>query len=242
MRLTCPCCGSINSIEALLTDAAARQAVAAALELPAGLGERLLRYLGLFRPQGRALAWDRAARLLEELRAAIDAGQIERHGQTWPAPLDYWRLALDQMLDSRPTLALPLKSHGYLYEIIAGLARKAGEQRAARDEVADERARARQGERAGAMHSAAALTGALASGGYPPAAVSAPSGPPERQEVDAPRPPARVPPPAHFRRLAQTLLGKSDLETPHESARSIPGDSGRVGAADPGPASGAAGG
>lgn len=211
MRLTCPCCGSINSIEALLTDAAARQAVAAALELPAGLGERLLRYLGLFRPQGRALAWDRAARLLEELRAAIDAGCIERNGQTWSAPLDYWRLALDQMLDSRPTLALPLKSHGYLYEIIAGMARKAGEQRAAREEVAAERARAREGERAGAMQSAAGLmdnakniAGSPENGNRVDAHIDETAG-----AILIARRPDRVPPPANFRQLAQTLLGKT---------------------------------
>jgi hypothetical protein len=234
MRLTCPCCGAVSSLEGLLTDAAARQAVAAALELPAGLGERLLRYLGLFRPQGRALAWDRAARLLEELRAAIDAGQIERNGQTWPAPLDYWRLALDQMLDGRPNLALPLKSHGYLYEIIAGMARKAGEQRAARAEVADERARARQGERGGAMQIAADLVdhaknrarlpdnGNCVASSRAGARIDETTG-----EILGDRRPARVPPPAGFRRLAQTLLGKTDPETTDaDPARPVPGHAG----------------
>ncbi|MDG4595510.1 MAG: hypothetical protein P9F75_07420 [Candidatus Contendobacter sp.] len=214
MRLTCPCCGSVNSLEALLTDAAARQAVATALKLPAGLGERLLRYLGLFRAQGRVLGWDRVARLLEELLVAIEAGHIERHGQTWSAPLDYWRLALDQILDSRPTLVLPLKGHGYLYEIVAGLARKAGEQRAARAEVADERARAREGERSGQVQSAAALANPWA------------SVPPEGQGADVPRPSASRPP-ADFRRLAQTLRGKTDPEmTDADPARPVPGDAG----------------
>ena len=214
MRLTCPCCGAQHSLEALLTDAAARQAVVAALALP-GLGDRLARYLGLFRPAGRGLTWDRVARLLEELNAAMATGQIERHGQVWPAPLDYWQLALDQILDSRPSLTLPLKSHGYLYEILVGLSRKAADQRAARQEAADEQARARQGERSGPLQSAAALLPARAE---PPA---------------APRP-ARVPPPADFRALINKLTGKRQ-ETPDDAdlPPGIPESAGRSGDADP---------
>jgi hypothetical protein len=187
MRLTCPCCGAQNSLEALLTDAAARQAVAAALALP-GLGDRLTRYLGLFRPTGgRGLTWDRVARLLEELNAALAAGQVERHGQVWPAPLDYWKIALDQMLDNRPTLTLPLKTHGYLYEVVTGLSRKATEATAVRQEADEERARARDGERCGQMQPAAAVLAA-------------------RPEPRAGKP-APVPPPAAFRDLLNRLKG-----------------------------------
>ena len=215
MRLTCPCCGAQHSLEALLTDAAARQAVAAALALP-GLGDRLVRYLGLFRPAGgRGLTWDRVARLLEELNTALAAGQIERHGQVWPAPLDYWKLALDQMLDSRPTLTLPLKSHGYLYEILVGLSRKAAEASAARQEVAAEQARAREGERRGQMQSAAALTVALPA---PPAGEGAG----EREATRLPR----VPPPAAFRDLIKNLTGKlvvsETLDAPADLPPGIP--------------------
>lgn len=205
MRLTCPCCGAQNSLEALLMDATARQAVAAALALP-GLGDRLARYLGLFRPQGRGLAWDRAARLLEELRAAIAAGQIDRHGQTWPAPLDYWALALDQILDSRPTMTLPLKSHGYLYEILVGMSRKAAERHAARREAADEQARARDGERHG-MQSAGAMLASVAPGSSPEPGLSTEPSPPADPRRPGERPP-RVPPPADFRALIGQLTGK----------------------------------
>ena len=226
MRLTCPCCGAQNSLEALLTDAAARQAVAAALALP-GLGDRLVRYLGLFRPPGRGLTWDRVARLLDELNAALAAGQIERHGQTWPAPLDYWKIALDQILDSRPTLTLPLKSHGYLYEILVGLSRKASDARAAQAEVAAEQARAHAGDRRG-MQPAAALTAALPS---PPVG----EGPGERGRT---RPP-RVPPPADFRALLGKLTGQLihreevSADAAPDLPPGIPGSAGRPGDADP---------
>jgi len=125
MNLTCPCCAGRFSIEAALTDDAARAAVAAALKLPAPLGDLILRYLALYRPVNRALSWDRAARLLAELLEPIHAAQLTRNGRVWPAPLELWRAALEQMLEKRDTLTLPLKSHGYLFEVVVGLAGKA---------------------------------------------------------------------------------------------------------------------
>jgi biotin operon repressor len=79
--------------------------------------------------------------ILEELRAPIAAAQIERHGRTWPAPLEYWKAALEQMVQLRDQakLQLPLKSHGYLLEVIAGMSDKAE----AKAESAQERAAAR---------------------------------------------------------------------------------------------------
>ncbi len=124
MRLVCPGCGFTAGMEAYLLDASAREAVLLALKLPAPLGDRVLRYVGLFRPVGRALTWDRVERLLGELLPPIAEAKVERHGRTWPAPLDYWSMALDEMLGRRDTLVLPLKSHGYLFEIVAGYANK----------------------------------------------------------------------------------------------------------------------
>ena len=122
MRLTCPCCGATLSLEALLNDSAARQAVAIALSMPADLGPRLLRYLGLFRPAQRSLTWERAASLLNELHGLIEAGEIRRHGRSWRVSPADWASALDEIQGRRPSLTLPLKSHGYLLEILAGLA------------------------------------------------------------------------------------------------------------------------
>lgn len=125
MQLTCPACNARFALESALTDAAAREAVAAALKLPAPLGDRLLRYIGLFRPRKQALAWSRATRLLTELNELITAGEIQRNGAVFPAPLPVWRDALDAMLAKRDKLRLPLTTHGYLLEIVAGVAEKA---------------------------------------------------------------------------------------------------------------------
>ncbi len=124
MQLTCPVCFARYSLEAALSDDDARRAVAAALKMPAPLGDLVLRYIGLFRAPKRALSWDRAARLIEELLVPMQAGRIERHGRTWAAPLDAWRAALTDMLDRRDKLQLPLRSHGYLFEVITAQANK----------------------------------------------------------------------------------------------------------------------
>lgn len=203
VRLTCPCCGASNGLEVLLADRSAREAVAAALGLPAGLAERLLRYMGLFRPRERALSWDRAARLLSELNEAVGAAQIERNGQTHPAPVEYWKTAIDQMLDGRDMLVLPLKSHGYLFEIIAGLSQRAEDKRAARHEVAEERERTRQGERHGLIQRA----GALAAG-----VIETPNGAQigcGTGEILTEQRPQRTPPPPEFRALVNKLKGKT---------------------------------
>lgn len=115
------------TIDVLIAHEGARAAVLAALQLPAPLGKLLLQYLAMFRPAKRQLSWERVGALLEELRAPIAAAQIERHGRTWPAPIEYWKAGLEQMVQLRDAkkLQLPLKSHGYLLEVIAGMSNKA---------------------------------------------------------------------------------------------------------------------
>lgn len=127
MKLCCPACGSVFSLDVLLASESARGAVMSALELPAPLGKLLIQYIALFRPAQRQLSFDRVARLLEELRQPISDAKIERNGRLWPAPLDTWRAAITEMLALRDAqkLRLPLASHGYLFEIIASQADKA---------------------------------------------------------------------------------------------------------------------
>lgn len=207
MRLTCPCCGATLSLEALLNDVAARQAVATALALPAALGPRLLRYLGLFRPAQRSLTWDRAASLLAELQTLIAAGHIQRNGRSWPAPHAVWQAALDAILE-RNNLTLPLKSHGYLLEIIAGMADRA---EARQEDQIEEQRRSPRPESGSGMQAVTALLARV----RPAAAgsVAEPPAPPTPLPA-RPAPPPRTPPPAEFRNLARTLRGLSTAENP----------------------------
>lgn len=125
MRLTCQACGAVISLDAALGHDGAREAVQLALQIPAPLGKLLVQYVALFRPAQRQLSMDRLASLLGDLLPMIDAAQIERNGRLFAAPHPYWQQALESMLAGRDKLNLPLKSHGYLLEIIAGYADKA---------------------------------------------------------------------------------------------------------------------
>ena len=127
LKATCPECGMTGDMAAFVTQGEHNIAVAAALEMPALLSSRIVRYLGMFRPASRSLASAKLARLLTELKENITSGVIERKGITRDAPLKVWMLALDQLLE-RPPSNLPLSSHGYLYEVVANCAdRHAGE-------------------------------------------------------------------------------------------------------------------
>lgn len=118
IRGICPECGLSADLAAFVTQGEHNQALAAALEIPAILGPRVVRYLGLHRPPSRALSGAKAVRLLSELRDAIVSGQIERKGVVRPAPLKAWLAALDTLLE-RPPSKLPLSGHGYLFEVVA---------------------------------------------------------------------------------------------------------------------------
>lgn len=128
MKLTCPNCYETLSLAALIEHDAAREAIKLALEFPAPLGKLLLQYASLFKPAQRALSMDRFASILNELLPMIQAAQIERNGRAWPAPQAYWQQAFETMWSGRDKLTLPLKSHGYLLEIMSGFANKASAQ------------------------------------------------------------------------------------------------------------------
>jgi len=125
MRLICPECGAVGSIAQFASDLDARAAVDIIAHVPGDIGIAMLGYLSLFRPAKRVLTWPRAHRLLADLQELMAAPCVQRRGKDWPVTPLMWRQALEQMVDARPRLTLPLKSHGYLLEIVAGLADKA---------------------------------------------------------------------------------------------------------------------
>ena len=122
MKTKCPNCGAIHSLDSLLAveDAADLMAVLAGLD--AAIGKAALRYLGLFRPARSQLSFGRAAKLLAELMPDIRRGAISRNGTEYPAPPAAWLYGFQTALDARDAgrLKLPLKSHGWLYEVVGG--------------------------------------------------------------------------------------------------------------------------
>lgn len=121
MRTRCPSCGATLSLDALIAHDGARDALAAAFKLSGPLGAALLRYLALFRPDKRELTMDRVARLVNELLPDLQVQRITRNGQVHEAPTEAWLWSMEQALAARDSgrLAMPLKGHGWLYEVIS---------------------------------------------------------------------------------------------------------------------------
>lgn len=120
MKVKCAACGAVHSLDALVANEAASLALNAALLVNGELGRALIGYLGLFRPAKSSLTFERVATLLNELAPMISAQTIQRDGREFNAPPEAWVYAINQMLATRHSLKLPMKSHGYLLEIIAG--------------------------------------------------------------------------------------------------------------------------
>lgn len=124
MNTRCPNCGAVHSLDSLISDAEAAEVLKMLLELDADIGKAAIRYIGLFRPHKSQLSWGRTAKLLKELLPQIQTASIERDGTAYAAPIEAWLYALHEVLAAREAgrLKTPLKSHGYLYEILVGWA------------------------------------------------------------------------------------------------------------------------
>jgi len=127
--VTCPNCRATASLDVFLSEDSVRDALDAVIAAhPAGetLIKPMLRYVGLFAPAKSRMAYSRLASLIGEITPAMRAAEIERNGRRWPAPLAYWQSAFETVLNAahQGGLSLPLKSHGYLLEIIARMSSK----------------------------------------------------------------------------------------------------------------------
>ena len=122
MKTRCPCCGAENSLDALIAHEQAWQSLWTLASIGGPMTQGLVQYLGLFRPSKSSLSQARMYSLMSELIPDIRAGEIRRNGQVHPAPVAAWTYAFNEVLTARDSgrLKTPLKSHGYLYEIIAG--------------------------------------------------------------------------------------------------------------------------
>ena len=121
MKTRCPCCGAENSLDALIEHDAAREALWTVAQIGGPMSTGLVRYLGLFRPAKSALSQSRMVTLMAELLPMMQAGQIQRDGHAYPAPPPAWAYAFGEVLAARDSgrLKTPLKSHGYLLEVIS---------------------------------------------------------------------------------------------------------------------------
>lgn len=122
MNITCPGCGFCAALNIFTSDVDARHFAQLMGKVPPEISDQVLMYIGLFAPAKHKMTFARGRRVLAELVPLIEARQIERNRRSWPAPVSAWRDALAYMIDSRAKLTLPLKSHGYLLEVLVGMA------------------------------------------------------------------------------------------------------------------------
>lgn len=125
MQIQCPCCGEQFPFEAGFADADGKQLAALFAKLEPKLGRAVLNYLRLFSPAKRGLRMTKAIRIVEELLALVESGQVQRDARTTeskPAPPRLWAAGIEQMIAQRDRLSLPLDSHNYLRAVVFGIA------------------------------------------------------------------------------------------------------------------------
>ena len=121
MKVKCPACGAAMSLDALIGHDEARAALVELSGISDELVRACLKYLGLFRPAEKDLTFARVAKLLGELRPMMQAAEISRNRQSYPAPREAWIWAFGQVLAARDAgklNRLPLTSHGFLLETL----------------------------------------------------------------------------------------------------------------------------
>lgn len=120
----CPSCGAEFDLAVAFAHETDQRALArlAAVSIP--LGARVLQYVQLFRPARQRLTARKKIKLLLEVLPDLERRAITHKGRDWPAPLETWAQAIDQMLAARDAgrIELPMKGHAYLYAILAGMA------------------------------------------------------------------------------------------------------------------------
>ena len=124
--LSCPVCGAEFDLAVLFSHEHDQRALARLASVSIPLGSRVLQYLALFTPPKQRLTAAKKIKLILQLLPDLERGAISWKGRDWAAPRTAWAMAIDQMLAARDAqrLELPMKGHGYLYAILAGMADK----------------------------------------------------------------------------------------------------------------------
>lgn len=197
---TCAACGAEESLDSLLCrmveDDQVRVLIASVMTNSFPLGGSVVRYLRLWKPHGQKLRLTTVHKVLAELVPDIHRAVIERSGRIWAVSQDDWQRGFESVFDAatKGTLALPLKTNGYLYEV---LMRGANQVEAKREESVE-------AHRRGRAHAAGAQSvGAL----LEQAAAIAPAAPAVSPQIRVEQPAKRVESPL-VRRMKAELAAK----------------------------------
>jgi hypothetical protein len=123
MKLICPGCGAIASAECWMNDANCRETLLIVSRLPAPLPKTTLAYISLFRPGKQSLSWKKALRLVGGIEELTGKGFVHVQGRVdRNCPARIWAQAMEQMVERRIGLTLPLPNHTYLCKVAYDLA------------------------------------------------------------------------------------------------------------------------
>lgn len=124
--IMCPVCASELSLEQITSHLDDERAFARLVALSVPMAHLVVQYIGLFTPPSQRLTLRKKVRIIQQLLPDLTRQEITFKGRDWVALSSSWEQAIEQMLAARAAgrLDLPLKSHGYLYAILAGMADK----------------------------------------------------------------------------------------------------------------------
>lgn len=142
MHVTCPTCSDSFPIAAgfLETDGKRFGMLLAGMEPT--LGRATVDYLGLFTPAKQKLRLSRAVKIVAALDALVREGIVcrdERQGVRRAASVSQWVAGIEQMLEQRARLTLPLLNHNYLRSVVFGIADQAA---ASEEQIREQNVRA----------------------------------------------------------------------------------------------------
>jgi hypothetical protein len=121
----CPYCGKTIDIIQGMELAAGNEWTALIQSIPPSMIGALLRYLEMFKPVKQSLRWSRRLALTQELMPMIKSGTVKRHGVEYAMPMQAWEGEMMKLVSNKPaSLVLPLKSNGYLLQIMVGRVEK----------------------------------------------------------------------------------------------------------------------
>lgn len=128
MHVTCPSCYDSFPIAAGFIEPDGKRFGMLFAGMEPALGRAVLEYLVLFTPGKQKLRLSKAVKLVADLDAMVKSGTVcrdERVGVRRQASMAHWVAGIEQMLEKRSTLTLPLANHHYLRSVVFGIADQA---------------------------------------------------------------------------------------------------------------------
>ena len=128
MHVTCPSCSESFPIVAGFLEPDGKRFGMLLAGMDPVLGRATVEYLALFTPAKQKLRLVKAVKLVAALDALVREGSVcrdERGGVHRPATPAQWAAGIEQMIEQRARLTLPLLNHHYLRAIVFGIADQA---------------------------------------------------------------------------------------------------------------------